>query len=215
MIFTYIWRGILFGLIVSIPVGPVAILCIQRTLNKGRLAGFVSGLGAVCADCFYIILAAFGINIIISYIEKYVIYIKIIGSIILIIMGIRLIPINPAKQLRNRVKQKRKGLIGDFFSAFGITLSNPILLVIYAGFLGAFFITSDSHSFLHIMIFLLGTFCGAVMWWFSVTMITSILKNKIKLRKLLIINRITGILIILFAIFVLITLFLPKEYQIF
>lgn len=214
MFFYFLIKGILFGLLASIPVGPVAVLCIQRTLSKGRLAGFISGLGAAVADLLYTLLATFGIKFIIDWIEEVQIYLKIFGSIILIVMGIRLIPINPSKQLK-KLKNSRttKGYIGDFVSAFGLTLSNPILFLIYAGFLSAFFIDSDSVEIWQIAIFLISVFIGACLWWGSLTLIISLFRNKIKLRNLLIINRIAGIVIMIFAVIVIIMILLPKKYQ--
>jgi len=97
----YLLKGILVGLTASISLGPVAILIIQRTLNKGHLRGFVSGLGAAVADTFYAVLAGFGVSALIIYIEEYQLYLRIIGSVILIFMGIFLIRNNIGKRLWN------------------------------------------------------------------------------------------------------------------
>lgn len=210
----YLIKGVLFGLLASVPVGPVAVLCIQRTLNKGRLSGFISGLGAAIADLLYTLLATFGIKFIINWIDEFQKWIKLFGSIVLIIMGVRLIPINPSKQFRKLKKsQSTKGYIGDFISTFGLTLSNPILFILYAGFLGAFFIDSASLEIWQIFVFLISVFIGACIWWGALTLIVSLFRHKIKLRNILIINRIAGVLIIIFAIVVLVMLFLPEKYQ--
>ncbi|MDR2835067.1 MAG: LysE family translocator [Bacteroidales bacterium] len=214
----YIWEGILIGLAASIPLGPIAILIIQRTLNKGWKFGFLSGLGAACADTFYAILAALGVTMITSYIEKYEIILRIIGSIILIIMGIKLIPIKPTKQLKkNYLKTGKKAIVSDFFSIYGLTLSNPITFFVFTAFFATFRVIDGTITnwYLGIVILLFSIFFGAVSWWCALTLLVSVFRKKIRLRKMLILNRIAGILMILFAIFVIVSVFLPKEYQFF
>ena len=211
VIFNYIFKGILVGLTASITLGPVAILCIQRTLNKGRLSGFISGVGAAFADTFYALIAGFGVSMLISYIDTYQLYIRAIGSSVLILMGILLIRNNVGRKLRENYKksllqkentQKKygKGLISDFFSVFGLTLSNPITIFIFSAFFTAFdIIEMESKSF-SVFLILLGILSGALLWWFVLSIVINLLKSRFRIRQLLIINRIAGILIILFGI---------------
>lgn len=213
MLIEYLIKGILVGLTASISLGPVAILVIQRTLNKGHVVGFVSGLGASFADTFFAVLAGFGVSALVVYIEEYQLYLKIAGSLILIGMGIYMIINNVGKRLRvnykkmliskeDNVKKFGKGLIGDFFSVFGLTLSNPIPFFIFTAFFSTFNIldtTSDS-KFQTVFLVLLGVLIGTILWWFIITSIINFIRNKFKIRNLLIINRIAGILIIAFAI---------------
>ena len=115
MILNNLWKGIVIGLSASIPLGPIGVLIIQRTLNKGRLSGFISGLGATFADVFYAFIAGFSVKIIIDSINEYEILLRSIGGAILFFMSYKLFVTNPGVQLRKQLKKKRSGLIGDFF----------------------------------------------------------------------------------------------------
>jgi threonine/homoserine/homoserine lactone efflux protein len=210
MFFNYLWKGIVVGLSASIPLGPIGVLCIQRTLNKGKISGFVSGLGAAAADGFYAIIAGFGISIIIDTLIEYQIFFRIVGGLILLIMGIKLLRTNPGIQLRNQLKKKRKGLFGDFISIFALTVSNPITVFVFAAVFAGFGIVGTESKASSVLILILGVLIGASLWWFSVASIVSIFRQKIRLRKMLIINRIAGVLVIIFGLFVVATLFFDK-----
>ena len=93
-------KGILIGLLVSAPLGPIGVLCIQRTLNRGYMSGFVSGLGAAAADIIFAVIAGFGLTIIINFIEEKHIYFQILGGLFVLYIGLRIFNTNPVKQLR-------------------------------------------------------------------------------------------------------------------
>jgi threonine/homoserine/homoserine lactone efflux protein len=207
MFLDYLWKGIIIGLSASIPLGPIGVLCIQRTLNKGRLSGFISGLGAAFADGFYAVIAGFGVTAIIDYLTEYQLALRIIGAIVLIFMGVKLMQTNPALQLRRQLRKKRKGLIGDFISIFALTLSNPITLFIFITVFASLSIFNTESNALSVFFMLFGTLLGASTWWFILTTVVSIFRNEFKLRRMLYINRIAGILIVFFGIFVFISVF--------
>ena len=114
---SYIVDGLVVGFSASVPLGPIGVLCIQRTLNKGRLSGFISGLGAAMSDTIYAIIAGFSLSFIVGFIETQLLWIQIIGAVILISMGLKIYNTNPAEQLR-RQKRNTKTLLQDFFSTF-------------------------------------------------------------------------------------------------
>ncbi|MDR2010679.1 MAG: LysE family translocator [Bacteroidales bacterium] len=207
MFIDYLWKGIIIGLSASIPLGPIGVLCIQRTLNKGRLSGFISGLGAACADGFYAVIAGFGVTAIINYLTEYQFALRIGGAAVLIFMGIKLMQTNPALQLRRQLRKKRKGLFGDFMSIFALTLSNPITLFVFITVFASLSIFNTESNALSVFFMLFGTLLGASAWWFTLTTIVSIFRSKFKLRRMLYINRIAGVLIIFFGIFVFISVF--------
>lgn len=210
MFLDIVWKGILIGLSASIPLGPIGVLCIQRTLNKGRRSGFISGLGAAAADGFYAVIAGFSVSIIINYLTEYQLYIRIVGSIILFIMGYNLMTTNPAVQLRKQLKKKRKGLFGDFISIFALTLSNPVTVFVFVAVFAGFNVVDKESATTSVLILIAGILIGASSWWFTLSSIVSIFKEKFKLRRLLIINRIAGILVIAFGGFIIATLFFDK-----
>ncbi len=204
----FLWKGIVVGLLASIPLGPIGVLCIQRTLSKGRLSGFISGLGAAAADVLFAIIAGFGISIIIDSVVEYQFYLKIIGGIILFLLGIKLLFTNPAIELRKQLKNKKKGLLGDFLSIFAVMISNPVGIFIFAAVFAGFNLVAGGST-ASVLFLILGVLLGASLWWFCLSSLVSIFKEKFRLRRLLIINRIAGVLIIGFGVLIIISIFVP------
>jgi threonine/homoserine/homoserine lactone efflux protein len=211
MVLDYLWKGIVVGLAASIPLGPVGVLCIQRTLNKGRLSGLISGLGAACADGFYAVIAGLGVAVVIDYLEKYQLYFRIIGAIILIVMGLKLTFTNPGLQLRQQLRKKRKGILGDFISIFALTASNPVTLFAFVTFFAGLNFFDAGASIWLVFILLLGVLVGAFLWWFTITSVVSVFRSKFRLRRMLIINRIAGLFVVGFGIFIFVSVFFLKD----
>ena len=132
LIISTILKGLLIGIFVSAPMGPIGVLCIQRTLNKGRITGLFTGIGAALSDLIYAVLTGFGISIILEFIENYELIIQILGSLVLAGFGIYIYRQNPAKNL-NIKKPKTANHIQDLISAFFLTLSNPLILFLFIG----------------------------------------------------------------------------------
>jgi threonine/homoserine/homoserine lactone efflux protein len=196
-------KGIIVGISTSAPLGPLGILCIQRTINKGVFSGFITGFGAAFADIIYASIAGFGISIIADFLREYQIFIRIIGGIILLIVGIMIFRSNPVKQIR---QQNSQNYFGYFISSLFITITNPITIVVF----GAVFASLglDEVSTINpIIITLIGIFSGALLWWLSLTVSVNIFRNKIRLRNLWWINKITGILVSLFGLAIFLSLF--------
>ena len=206
----FIIKGLLIGISVSAPLGPIGVLCIQRTLNKGFKSGFVSGAGAASADIIYAIIAGFSITYISDFLIEYQTYIRIIGGAFLILVGIRISISNPAKQIR-KLRVKGNNYYKDYITSFLITVSNPITILAFGAFFTAFDMIDKNVNNFDITIMIIAVFSGSLIWWVSLISIVTIFKTRIRLRNLLWINRITGILIVLFAAFVIISAFLPKD----
>ncbi len=206
----FIIKGILIGISVSAPLGPIGVLCIQRTLNKGFKSGFVSGAGAASADIIYAVIAGFSITFIKDFLIEYQTYIRIVGGAFLILVGIRIMISNPAKQIR-KLRVKGNNYYKDFLTSFLITVSNPITILAFGAFFAAFNMIDKANGNFPIFIMILTVFGGSLLWWLSLISIVTIFKKRIRLRNLLWINRITGVLIVLFALFVMISAFLPKD----
>lgn len=189
-------KGFGIGLLVSIPLGPIGVIIIQRTLNKGWVSGVFSGLGAAVADFFYAVLAATGFGIIIDLIETHSKTLKIIAFIIVAIIGFALFRKN-IRTLKREYK-KSPNFISDFFSVFLLTLSNPLAIGV---FLALFAGTSGKDTSLSVIVFMLiGVLLGAIFWWILLTILVSLFRKKIKLRNLYWINKITGIVVFLLGV---------------
>ena len=197
-------EGITIGLCTSIPVGPIAILIIQRTLQKGRLHGFFSGLGAASSDTFYALLAIVGLSVVLSFIEENKLIIQIAGSAIMMIFGIYIFFQNPAKNIEKSKGEKSSYWV-DYITSFSLTLSNPLMIFLYIGLFAQYnFVTSESH-FIEIAIGIISVFVGAGLWWFLLTLLASIFRKRFNIRGLWILNKATGCLIFVIALVALIS----------
>lgn len=196
-------QGIILGFSASVPLGPMGLICIQKTLNRGRLAGIVSGAGAAAADTFYAIIAAFGISFISDFIQKEQFILRIIGSIILIFLGLKIFYTNPAIQIRKQ-KGKKNNLIGDFVSIFFLTLSNPITVFFFGAVFASTGVLKGENSFLELVEVVVGVFTGAMLWWLILTTVVNVFRSKFRLKRLWWINKITGAVIVIFGIVALI-----------
>ena len=188
-------KGIITGILVSIPLGPIGIILIQRTMNNGLRSGVVSGLGIATADTFYGILAAYGLTFITNFLIAQQTSFKIFGGIILLILGIKLLKSNPI-QAKPQLKKESGSRIGDFFSMFFLTISNPMMIFMYASaftLLGLNFVKGDPQ-----LAFLVttGIYVGAFLWWGALTSGVNLFRHRIKLKKLFIVNKISGSIII-------------------
>ncbi len=205
MFLVVILKGFLLGLIVSIPLGPVGALCIQRTISKGYKSGLLGGLGAACADTIYAIIAGFGVSVVINLLIKVKKWIEIGGSIIFMVMAYKVFNTNPAIQVRKNRHRKHRPL-EDFFTTFLLTFSNPTpVFVFMAGFAG--FIVSDEFYYTDIILSIIGVLIGCMTWWVTLVSIVNMFRNKIRLRHLLWVNKVTGVIVFAFAIALLVQAF--------
>ena len=194
-------KGILLGLVVSVPLGPVGALCIQRTISKGYKAGLLAGLGAAFADLIYALIAGFGISVIIDWLIKARKWIHACGSIIFLIMAYKVFYTNPAIQVRRNRQQKNYPL-EDFMTTFLLTFSNPTpVFVFMAAFAG--FIVRDEVDYHNIVLSIVGVFIGCMAWWVVLASVVNIFRSKIRLRHLLLVNKITGVVVFIFALILL------------
>lgn len=194
-------RSIMVGVAASITVGPVAVLCIQRTLTKSRRAGIISGLGVACADTLMAVVAYFFYSILQGQIEQYNVLLRIVGGIFVVAVGVYLFLQNPIPQIkRNRAGQKSSGW-QDFISVFGLTLANFIMVVPYLlAFFAVFNLSSDTEltgvtEIIKGCSVAAGFFAGSAAWWVMIAFVFSLLRSKFKPRHMLTLNHGAGILI--------------------
>lgn len=205
----YIFRGILIGLMVSIPLGPMGVLIIQKTLQKGTLSGFVAGLGVACADLFYALVAVFGLGIVMNVIQAHELLLQIIGGIFLMIVGLKIYFDNPLKQIRMKKKITKTGLLGDFLALFFLTISNPIPIVVFMAVFAGASVFSDEPSIQIQLFVFLGILIGTSLWWYTLSTLVNIFRKKFRLRVLITINRVSGAIITLLGICVILAAFEP------
>lgn len=195
-----ILTGILIGICVSAPVGPLGVLCIQRTLSRGKLHGFITGMGATTSDIIYALLVSLGMSFILDFINTHQFLIQLIGSIIILLFGLHLFLKKPKNQLPDIKTPRSKGdLISDYLSAFALCFSNPLIMFLFIGLFARFQIIESGNITTNIVAFI-SILIGATIWWILLTLIVGYFKSKFKLRELWIINKITGSIIILLSI---------------
>jgi len=199
MDFNLLWRGVVTGLAVSIPLGPLGILCIQRTVNKNWKSGIFSGIGIATADTMYAFVAGFSLSIIIDFIRKYELYFKFVGLFVLILLGIYIFRSNPTKQIQ---KYKRKGSshLQDFLTTFLITLSNPLSVFVFIAIFTSYSIVLQFSYPLEALLTIGGIFIGGSLWWIVMTGVANLFKHKITINALYWANRVIGLGVILVAV---------------
>ena len=200
-IFYMIWRGLAIGILISAPMGPVGILCIQRTLAKGRATGFHTGIGAAFSDLFYCLLTGFGLSFIENFIEHNQNIIQLIGSAVLIGFALYLYKKNPAGSLRTPSSEPerispQKNILGGFL----FTFSNPLILFLIIGLFARFNFLMPEIKFYHYIVGFISIFAGALLWWWVVTWFVDKVRSHFNLRSMWLINRIIGSIILIFAI---------------
>jgi threonine/homoserine/homoserine lactone efflux protein len=201
-------KGLLVGIIVSAPMGPIGVLCVQKTVNKGQLLGFFSGLGAATADTFYAILAVFGVTFLTNFLAKNQLFLQVVGITVLLILGFRMIFNNPIKQYRyNRASSKKTSAIKDYLSVFFLTISNPLTIIFFGAAFAMLGLLSDNLSQRNNLLLVAGIFSGASLWWLLLTYVVNIFRKKFRLRNIFMLNRVSGIIIIVLSIVAIIKFF--------
>ncbi len=163
-----LWRGIAIGIIISAPMGPVGILTIQRTLDKGRKTGFFTGVGATLSDIFYCLLTGFGLSFIEDFLKDNQDVIQIAGSAVLLIFGIYLFRSNPSRTLK-RPSDSQVSHSRNILSGFLFTFSNPLIIFLIIGLFARFNFMMPELQWYSYLIGFLSIVAGALLWWSGVT----------------------------------------------
>lgn len=189
-------KTILAGFLLSMPIGPVNLLCIRNSLDKGQKAGLATGMGAALADGLCALLATIGLTLVTDYIVREKETLSVIGGLFLLFIGTRMFFSMREYQLK---KQNSAGL-SSFMLAFLITLTNPASLLSLIAVLAGFGLAGFNSGLSGCTIASLGIFLGASMWWIALTSVLSLLKNKFVGINVALINRISGTIIVLIGI---------------
>jgi threonine/homoserine/homoserine lactone efflux protein len=187
-------KGMIIGIVASAPMGPVGVLCVQRTLNKGRWYGFATGVGAAISDLIYAAIAGFGMSFVVDIIENPIIayWIKVAGSILLFIFGVWTFRSNPVQQIRP-VSKNKSNLVHNFITGFLVTLSNPLILFLFVAMFGQF--TFVVNNFVPQIVGYVFIVVGALLWWFGLTWLINKVRNRFDVRGIWIINRVIGVIV--------------------
>lgn len=199
MFLTLIIKGIIIGVLVSIPLGPMGVLVIQRTVNKSRMAGLLSGIGAALSDTFYAVIAGYSLTFVIDFIRQNEMVFQIVGALVVLGLGIHIFLKNPVADLK---KHRLRGNthLQDIISSFLVTFSNPLAIFVFLAVFASSGVIKNLDHPSYSMFVILGIFVGASAWWFSLSGIVSMFRHKINLRVLWWINKSAGVAIIIFVL---------------
>ncbi|MFI3280707.1 MAG: LysE family transporter [Rikenellaceae bacterium] len=205
-------RAIIVGVAASITVGPVAILCIQRTLSKNRRSGIVSGLGVASADTFLAFISYIFYSILQSQILQYDSFLRVGGGLFVVVVGGYIFMQNPVMQIR-RNRSGRNSLWKDFASIFGLTITNfimviPYILAFFAVFGIPSFDSSSSSGMVTAVVVLSGFFLGSSLWWSALACLINLFRRKFRPRHLVIINRVAGSIIAMLGLSTILSTFI-------
>lgn len=189
------FKGFTVGLLASIPLGPIGVLCIQRTLSKGKNSGFITGLGATTTDTFFAAISLFSLSFVHKLLSEYRNWVMVIGGVIVALFGLKLFFTNPVKQIK-RVKTSGKRYWEDYFSTILMTVTNPGAFFLILGMFAFVGINTDGSNPLNLIaITLLGVATGAVLWWYVLSSGVNHFRNRMRLKQLVMINRVAGIIV--------------------
>lgn len=190
------FRGLLIGISIAAPVGPIGVLCIRRTLAEGRATGFASGLGAATADMLYGCIAGFGLTFISGVLVEQQLWFRLIGGLFLCYLGVKTLLSRPAGDAANT---QSTGLVGAYTSTLFLTLTNPMTILAFAAIYAGLGIASAAGSYGAAVVLVLGVFVGSALWWLLLSGGVSLFRAKFNARSLLWVNRISGVIIVGFG----------------
>jgi threonine/homoserine/homoserine lactone efflux protein len=189
-------KGFVIGFSIAAPVGPIGVLCIQRTVSGGHVQGLVTGLGAATADAIYGLIAAFGLTFISNFLVAQSAWFRPIGGVFLCYLGLRTF-------FRKLQQQAVPVANNTNFSAYGttffLTLTNPMTILFFAGIFAGLGIVSESVHYPSAALMVIGVFTGSGAWWLLLSGATGILRHKISEAKLAWTNKISGLVILAFG----------------
>jgi len=201
-----LFKGIILGLMVSMPLGPIGIILVNRTIKRGILSGFFSGMGLATADTILAIAAGLGFTFVISFFQDEKFIISLISGLVIIGVGLKIFISNPVKDFRRKEKGK-KSLLRDYFSTLILAISNPFTIFIFVAFFSGINMNSDVKPQLVPFLLVPGVFIGTLSWWFCLSYFVSRFKKNIRLRSIVKVNQIAGIATMILGAVVLISLF--------
>ena len=195
-------KGIFIGFALAVPIGPIGIMCIRKTLSEGRLNGLIIGLGAATADLLYGCVAAFGLTFISDALVSQRIIIRLVGGALLLYLGVRTFTKLPADP---KIPASGNGRLRSYITAFLLTLTNPLSVFAFIAVFTALGLGSDLGNF-SASVLVSGVFLGSCLWFLSLGTGVMFFRKKLELEGLKWINKIAGVLLIISGIIVMVSL---------
>lgn len=195
----FFFKGLVIGASIAAPVGPIGLLCIQRTMLQGRFHGFVSGLGAATADAVYGSIAGFGIDFISTFLIDQTKWVRLTGGVVLLLMGIKGLRSKPAEHAV-RTADSTSGIGWSYLSTLLLTIANPMTILSFVAVFAALGVENPSHDYAGAILATLGVFFGSALWWLMLSSFAGWLTDKLNRTALLWIGRSSAVVIMGFGI---------------
>ncbi|MBN1877759.1 MAG: LysE family transporter [Anaerolineae bacterium] len=192
-----LFRGLIIGLSIAAPVGPIGVLCIRRTLAQGRAVGLVSGLGAATADALFGCIAGLGLTVVSDVLVEQQVWLSLLGGLFLCYLGVKTLLSQSAEEAAS-LSIEGTGLLRAYTSTLFLTLTNPMSILAFAAiYTGLGAATGDYGAALALVS---GVFIGSALWWLMLSGGVSLFRDKFNTRSLLWVNRLSGVVILGFGI---------------
>lgn len=188
-------KGIMLGIAIAAPVGPIGILCIRKTLTMGRRAGFISGLGAATADAIYGFMAMFGLAVITQFLIKQSAWISLLGSLFLFYLACKTM-MQPVTYTLERDNRSTVNDMRTFATTLLLTLTNPMTILLFLGIFAGVSMGTDPIASL---CFIVGVFLGSALWWFALTSAVGLFRKALGTTAMRMINGLSSLILIGFG----------------
>jgi threonine/homoserine/homoserine lactone efflux protein len=198
MLFLFLLKGVAVGFVIAVPVGPVGVLCVRRTIFEGRLFGFLSGLGAASADTIFGIVAGFGLTVVSDLLLGYQDWLRLAGGLFLVYVG--------AGALRKRIvrcetpEKNAENLLSAYLSTFVLTITNPVTILAFLGIFAGVGFTGEEATLGRAAMLVAGVLLGSLIWWVGISLGAGVFRKSFGERHLVLLNRISGVILTLSGI---------------
>ncbi len=184
-------KGIMIGFAIAAPVGPIGLLCIQRSLRDGLKIGLMTGLGAATADTLYGLVAALGLTALSSFLIAYQSWIHLVGGVFLILLGLQLITKKHHVHLNK--KSEDKSAWHAYATTVALTLMNPLTIFSFLAIFAGLGLGTQHRDYVHAIVLVTGIFVGSSLWWLLLsTGVARILHHRIPAKSMTRIDQISG-----------------------
>lgn len=189
-------RSLMIGFTIAATVGPITLLVVRRTIEHGRVYGLASGMGVAMADASYAGIAAFGLTAVTSLLLTGHLLLGVVGGIVIVLLGIRIMRSRAATVARD---VERPGLFGAFATIYGLTMTNPLTILIFAAiFAGLGF--ANGASYVDAAVITGSVWLGSALWWIVLTGVVAWARERVSARALVWVNRVSGAALIVFGV---------------
>ena len=189
----FLIKGLVIGLAIAAPVGPIGVLCIRRTLADGRLVGLLTGMGAATADGVYGAVAAFGLTAVTDLLTGQGPWLGVAGGLFLCYLGVRTFMAAPAQAAASPARAG--ALFAIFSSTFVLTLTNPTTILSFVAIFAGLGLGNTGGDYFAASIMVSGVLVGSALWWLGLSGAVSMFRKRVDARAMRAINRLSGLLI--------------------